>query len=366
LTGVGRIGKKGALVARAIWTGSLSFGLVNVPVGLFAATQDKTIRFNQFQADTSDRVRQKRVNERTGDEIPFADIVKGYDLGGGEYVIVTPEELEAVEPGSSRTIEISDFVDLDDIDPVYYKAAYYLGPTGEAAQRPYALLRQAMETSNKVGIATMVLRTKQHLVAVRPTQSVLALETMYFADEVRDPAEEIGGLPEAETFKPRELETAGLLIDSMAVDWDPERYHDTYREEVEELIDRKRQGEVIATGERAAEPAPVVDLMAALQASVDEVRRRRGASSDGSTPRPRAPRETAKTGRRSAVASSGGDGADDAGPVADVASLTKAELLEQATALGIEGRSRMKRDELAAAVAAASGAARPAGRRKAS
>ncbi len=270
-------------MARAIWTGSLSFGLVNVPVGLFPATQDKTIRFNQFQAGTSDRVRQKRVNERTGDEVEFADVVKGYDLGGGEYVVVTPEELEVVEPGTTRTIEISDFVDLDDIDPVYYKAAYYLAPTGEAAQRPYALLRQAMESSNKVGVATMVMRTKQHLVAVRPTESVLALETMYFADEVRDPAEEIDGLPQDAEFKPRELETAGLLIESMAVDWDPERYRDTYREQVEELIDRKRQGEVIATGAREEAPAPVVDLMAALHARVVEVLRRRSARAEPAT-----------------------------------------------------------------------------------
>jgi DNA end-binding protein Ku len=347
-------------VARAIWTGSLGFGLVNVPVGLFPATQDKTIRFNQFQAGTSDRVRQKRVNERTGDEVEFGEVVKGYDLGGGEYVIVTPEELEVVEPGPSRTIEISDFVDLDDIDPIYYKAAYFLAPTGEAAQRPYALLRQAMEASNKIGVATMVLRTKQHLVAVRPTGSVLALETMYFADEVRDPAEELDGLPEDDSFTPRELETAGLLIESMAVDWDPERYHDTYREQVEELIERKRQGEVIATGERREAPAPVVDLMQALQASVDEVRRRRTGDAADTPARGRSGRAQAASGSRRGRAGAGG------GASSDVAALSKAELLERAAELGIAGRSKMKREELAAAVAAASGAERPARRRKAS
>lgn len=348
-------------MARAIWTGSLGFGLVNVPVGLFPATHDKSIRFNQFQAGTSDRVRQKRVNERTGDEVEFGEVVKGYDLGGGEYVIVSPEELEVVEPGPSRSIEISDFVDLDDIDPIYYKAAYFLAPTGEAAQRPYALLRQAMEASNKIGVATMVLRTKQHLVAVRPTGSVLALETMYFADEVRDPAEELDGLPEDDSFTPRELETAGLLIESMAVDWDPERYHDTYREQVEELIERKRQGEVIATGERREAPAPVVDLMQALQASVDEVRRRRTGGEADDTP------ARGRTGRGRTAAGSGRGRADAGGDAAgDVAALSKAELLERASELGIAGRSKMKRDELAAAVAAASGADRPARRRKAS
>ena len=125
---------------RAIWTGSLSFGLVNVPVGLFTATEDRTIHFNQFQAGTADRIRQKRVNERTGEDVEYADVVKGYDLGGGEYVIVTPEELESVEPGRSRTIEITDFVDLGEIDPIYFKSTYYVGPQGDQAVRPYVLI----------------------------------------------------------------------------------------------------------------------------------------------------------------------------------------------------------------------------------
>ena len=195
---------------RAIWTGSLSFGLVNVPVGLFSATDDKAIHFNQFQAGTPDRIRQKRVNERTGDEVEYADVVKGYDLGGGEYVIVTPEELESVEPGRSRTIEITDFVDLDAIDPIYYKSTYYLGPQGDQAVRPYALLREAMAQSNKVAVASLVLRTKEHLVTIRPTQSVLALETMYFADEIRDPMTEIPAFPSEVDFSGRELSTAKL------------------------------------------------------------------------------------------------------------------------------------------------------------
>src|SRR5580658_7680878 len=216
---------------RAIWTGSLSFGLVNVPVGLFSATDDKAIHFNQFQAGTPDRIRQKRVNERTGEEVEYADVVKGYDLGGGEYVIVTPEELESVEPGRSRTIEITDVV-----DPIYYKSTYYLGPQGDQAVRPYALLREAMAESNKVAVASLVLRTKEHLVTIRPTESVLALETMYFADEIRDPVKEIPGVAEVE-FSNRELSTAKLLIESMVTDWDPEIYEDEYRKRVEALID---------------------------------------------------------------------------------------------------------------------------------
>ena len=214
---------------RAIWTGSLSFGLVNVPVGLFSATDDKAIHFNQFQAGTADRIRQKRVNERTGEEVEYAEVVKGYDLGGGEYVIVTPEELESVEPGRSRTIEITDFVDLEAIDPIYYKSTYYLGPQGEQAARPYALLREAMAQSNKVAVASLVFRTKEHLVTIRPTQTVLALETMYFADEIRDPLTELPGVTDDVDFSDRELTTAKLLIDSMVSAWDPELYEDEYR-----------------------------------------------------------------------------------------------------------------------------------------
>ncbi len=260
---------------RAIWTGSLSFGLVNVPVGLFSATDDKAIHFNQFQAGTPDRIRQKRVNERTGEEVEYADVVKGYDLGGGEYVIVTPEELESVEPGRSRTIEITDFVELGSIDPIYYKSTYYLGPVGDQAARPYALLREAMAQSNKVAVASLVLRTKEHLVTIRPTQSVLALETMYFADEIRDPKTEIPGVSSDVDFSDRELSTAQLLIESMASEWDPAIYEDEYRKRVEALIEEKRQGKVIVTERPETQPTKVVDLMDALQASVEAARSHR-------------------------------------------------------------------------------------------
>ena len=281
-------------MARAIWTGSLSFGLVTIPVGLYSATEDKAIRFHQFQEGTTDRIRNKRVNERTGEEVDYADIVKGYDIGGGEYVIVKPEELEAVEPGPTRTIEIVDFVDLESIDPIYYKTTYYLAPQGNDAQRAYELLRQAMGSSKKIGIATFVMRSKQHLVAVRPESKVLALETMFFSDEVRDPTTEIGSLPGDLSFKPREIDTAKLLIDSMSSEWNPENYADTYRERVEELIDRKRQGETIVTDGEARTPAPVVDLMDALQASVEAARNHRPGNAKVSPssppPRPRPPR----------------------------------------------------------------------------
>jgi len=341
---------------RAIWTGSLSFGLVNVPVGLYTATEDKSIRFNQFQSGTPDRVRQKRVNERTGDEVEFAEVVKGYDLGGGEYVMVSPEELESVEPGRSRTIEITDFVDLNEIDPIYYKSTYFVGPQGEQAVRAYALLRKAMEDTHKVGIASLVLRTKEHLVAIRPTESVLALETMYYADEIRDPTKEIGDLPGDVDFTERETKTAQLLIESMASKWDPANYQDEYRRRVEELIEEKRQGKVVVTERPATQPTPVVDLMAALQASVEAARQHRpgarlvGASGGGDA-------RGAAGGRSSKRRSSGESRGE------DLSALSKAELVARASDLGIAGRSKMNRDELEAAVASATKSPR---RRKAS
>lgn len=324
-------GEGGEHMARAIWTGSLSFGLVNVPVGLFSATEDRTIHFNQFEEGTADRIRYKRVNERTGEEVDFARIVKGYDLGGGEYVLVTNDELEAVEPGRSRTIEIEDFVELADIDPIFYNKTYYLAPQGEGAERAYALLRQAMLEEGKVGVATLVMRGKQYLVAIRPEQDVLALETMYFADEVRNPVEEIDTLPVEGEFKPRELEAAKLLISSMTSAWEPERYHDTYRQQVEELIERKRRGETVVTEAARAEPAPVADLMAALQASVEAARQRR--VGDGAAP---ATKPAARRRRPAAVD--------------DLAGATKADLAGRAARLEIAGRSKMSRDELEAAV----------------
>ncbi len=253
---------------RTIWTGSLSFGLVNVPVGVYPATKDKSIHFNQFESGTSDRIRYRKVNERTGEEVEAASIVKGFDLGGGEYVVLTDEELESAAPEKSRNIEITDFVDLDQIDPVFYRTTYYLAPQGEGAAKAYALLRKAMRESNKVGIATWVHRNKEYLVAIRPDDEVVALETMFFADEVRSAAEEMPALPSGTPLTAREMDTAKLLIDAMTTVWDPEQYHDTHRQQVEAVIDQKRQGKEIVTETPTPRSAKVVDLMEALQASV--------------------------------------------------------------------------------------------------
>jgi DNA end-binding protein Ku len=253
---------------RAIWKGSLSFGLVNVPVGVYPATQDKSIHFNQFERGTSDRIRYKKVNERTGKEVQQSDIVKGYDLGGGEYVLITEEELASVEAEKSRSIEITDFVDLDAIDPIYYRATYFLAPEGKGSDKPYALLRRAMRESNKVGVATLVMRNKEYLVAVRPENDVLALETMFFSDEVRSTTRDLPPVPDDAELTERELSMANLLIDSMETEWDPERFHDTHREKVEALIEEKRQGKTVVNESDEAPQGKVVDLMEALNASV--------------------------------------------------------------------------------------------------
>ncbi len=271
-------------MARPIWTGSVAFGLVNVPVALYSATEDKTIHFNQFEAGTSDRIRYKRVNERTGDEVKLPDIVRGHKVANGDYVLITDEELEAVEPGRSRTIDITDFIEITEIDPIYYQRAYYLGPQGEGATRPYALLHRAMADSGRAGIATFVMHGKQYLVAIRARADVLALQTMYFPDEVRDPRAEIDNLPTGGEFSDRELAMAKQLIRSMTAKWDPGNYRDTYRERVDDLIARKRRGEeIVREGEPAGE-ANVTDLAESLRRSAEEMRGRRQGKSARKSP----------------------------------------------------------------------------------
>ena len=270
-------------MARAIWTGSVSFGLVNVPVALYSATEDKTIHFNQFEAGTSDRIRYKRVNERTGREVRLPDIVRGREVAKGDYVLITDEELEAVEPGRSRTIDITDFVDIAEIDPICYQRAYYLGPQGDGLTKAYALLHRAMADSDRAGIATFVMHGKQFLAAIRAREEVLVLHTMYFPDEVRDPGEEIGNLPTGEQFSPRELEMAKQLIESVTTNWEPGSYRDTYRERVDDLIARKRRGEEIVREGEPAGAEKVTDLMEALRLSAEEMGARRQGKHAGTT-----------------------------------------------------------------------------------
>ncbi|MBA3744919.1 Ku protein [Sporichthya sp.] len=262
-------------MARAIWSGSIGFGLVNVPVGLYSATEDKTVHFNQFQEGTDARVRNQRVNEKTGKEVEYSEIVKGYDLGDGRHVIVTPEELEEVEPGRNSTIEITDFVEAADIDPVFYRKSYYLAPTSDDAARPYGLLLQAMDKAGRIGIATLVMRGKQYLAAIRPHDKVLVLETMYFGDEVRDPADELPSIPRKASFSDKDLKTAISLIDSLTTDWKPANYTDTYRDRVLQLVAAKGKGREVVVDEDAEPEAAVLDLMEALRKSVEAAKSRR-------------------------------------------------------------------------------------------
>ena len=259
-------------MARSIWSGAISFGLVNVPVKLYSAVSKKTVRFNQLNAETGNRIQQKRVDPETGEEVGYDQIVKGYELTKDRYVVITPDELDALDPEKTRTVDIEDFVDLDEIDPVYYDHPYYLVPD-KGATKAYGLLLGAMKQANKVAIARVVLRSKEQLVAIRPSGDVLMMETMLFHDEVV-PSHDIEDLPDGKELKAtdRELKMAQQLIDSLSSEFDPTSYHDEYREKVLELIEKKASGEEIAVQPEAAEPAKVPDLMAALEASLAAVK----------------------------------------------------------------------------------------------
>jgi DNA end-binding protein Ku len=272
-------------MARSIWTGAISFGLVTVPVKLYSAVNRKTVRFHQLNATTGVRIQQKRVDPTTGDEVAYDDIVKGFEIGPDRYVIIEPGELETLDPKKTKTIEIEDFVDLADIDPILYDHPYYLAP-GAGGAKPYRLLLEAMRESGKVAIAKVVIRQKENLVAIRPMEGdVLGMATMIFADEIVDPEriDELDTAREVE-INDRELSIAKQLVESLSGEFEPDKYHDTYREDVLALIERKAAGEEIAiqpAREEAEEPVP--DLMAALKASLDAVRERDGGGSGGAS-----------------------------------------------------------------------------------
>ncbi|HKP89976.1 MAG TPA: Ku protein [Thermoleophilaceae bacterium] len=274
---------------RSIWTGAISFGLVNVPVKLYSAVSKKTVRFHQLHESDGVRIQQKRVCPADGEEVAWDDIVKGYEISPDRYVIVTPEELEALDPKKTRTIDIEEFVDLEEIDPLYYDHPYYLLP-GQGAAKPYKLLAEAMREANKVAVARVVIRTKEQLVAIRPVGDVLAMATMNFADEVVDPDsfDEAPG-EDVDTTK-RELEMARQLIDSLTSEFEPTKYHDEYREAVLDLIERKSEGEEIVLQPAAEEPEKVPDLMAALEASLASAKKDGGANGSSSKKKPPAKR----------------------------------------------------------------------------
>ncbi|MGI9623114.1 MAG: Ku protein [Acidimicrobiales bacterium] len=261
---------------RAIWSGSISFGLVNIPVKLYSAVSRKNVRFNMLDGETGTRIKQRRVNPDTGEEVPNDKIIKGYELGEGRYVTVTDEELASLDPVASRTIDLQEFVLQSEIDPVFYDNAYYLAPD-PVAKKAYALLVHAMEEADRVGVARFVMRTKQYLAAIRVRHGKLMMSTMVYDDEVNS-AEDIDGLHDLDEVEltEAELEMAEQLIESLAAPFEPEKFEDTYRNQVLDLIDRKAAGEEIVISAEGPSPEKVVDLMAALEASVAAAKEARG------------------------------------------------------------------------------------------
>jgi DNA end-binding protein Ku len=245
----------------------VSFGLVNVPVKLFTAVRHKDVRFHQLHVTDGARVQQRRVCSLDGEELAFEDIARGYEISPGRYVVVEQEDLDTLDPESTRRIDVEAFVPLGEIDPLFYDGSYYVAPDASGS-RAYKLLVDAMVESGQVGIGRFVLRTKEYLCAVRPVDGMLVLSTMNYADEIADPGE-LDGFPTAEApGDERELEMARRLIELLSKDFDPTAYHDTYRERLLGLIERKAEGQEITVPQPAEVSATVVDLMAALEASV--------------------------------------------------------------------------------------------------
>jgi DNA end-binding protein Ku len=263
-------------MARAIWSGVLSFGLVSVPIEVYSATAAHEPTFHQFQKGTKDRIRYQRVNERTGKEVDYSDIVKGAEVGRRDYVMLDQDELDSVAPGRSRAMEVETFVDLDEIDPIYFDKTYYLGPKGEENKKTYALLRDALAQTNRAAVARFVMRGKEYLGAIRADGDLLVLETLFFADEIRDPRDQIDDLPGRVQLRPQELKMAKQLIDSMSGDWRPKDYRDTFTDRVNELIDAKKNDKEFSPADEAPSATGAVDLMEALRRSVEAARRGSG------------------------------------------------------------------------------------------
>jgi len=328
-------------VARPIWTGAITFGLVSVPVAMYSATHEHEVDFHQFEKGTTDRIRYRRVNERTGKGVDFDDIVKGADVGGGDYVMLEQDELDSVAPGRSRSLEIDRFVELDTIDPLYYQKTYWLGPGSSDTAKVYGLLRDAMADSGRAAVGTLVMRGKEYLTAIRADGDLLVMQTMFFADEVRDPKDQIDDLPRRNAAKPAERHMAKQLIDSMSGRWRPADFRDTYTDRVKDLIKAKKAGKEVTPAAAAPEPTAASDLFEILRRSVEAASSRRKSSTA-----PKSSGRAKKTPAKNAKASEKSN-------QEDIAEMTKGDLLKLARDLDIAGRSTMSRPELTKAVRAA-------------
>ncbi|MBW8806707.1 MAG: Ku protein, partial [Catenulisporales bacterium] len=271
---------------RAIWSGVISFGMVTVPVKMYGATEEKRVAFHQVHAADGGRVRQKRVCELDGEEVPLSDVAKGYQLPDGDVVVLGDKDFEGLPEALAKTISVEAFVPEEQIDPIMYSRSYYLAPD-KLGVRPYALLRDAMESSGRVAVVRFALRERESLAALRIREGVLVLETMLWSDEIRKP--DFDFLDSKVEPKAAELKMAELLIDSLSADFHPEEYHDTYREALEEIIEAKIAGREVVTPPAPVETGgQVIDLMAALKASVEAAKRTRGAGEEAASSKPAA------------------------------------------------------------------------------
>jgi DNA end-binding protein Ku len=265
-------------MARAIWSGTISFGLLNVPVKLYSAVARRDVALRQIRASDGARIRNRRVAEGTDEEVPYGEIVKAFEITADRYVPLSKDELEALAPEKTRAIEVQDFVDLDQIDPIYFDSPYYLGPA-EGAEKAYSLLVRALRESGRVAIARFVFRNKEHLAALRPSDGALTLTTMRFADEVVSPSELEDVLPQGKPkLAKKEIEMAERLIESLTTEFDPAAYRDEYREQLLALIERKAEGKEVVTVPEVEQPRPTAapDLMSALEESIAAVKERTG------------------------------------------------------------------------------------------
>jgi DNA end-binding protein Ku len=282
-------------MARAIWSGSISFGLLNVPVKLYSAVARRNIALREIRESDSARIKHRRVAEGTDEEVPYEEIIKAYEITPGQYVPISKDEMSSMAPEKTRAIDVQDFVDLDEIDPIYFDSPYYLGPA-DGAEKAYSLLAKAMEASGKVAIARFVFRNKEHLAAIRTSGGVLTLTTMRFADEVVPASELEEVLPDkVPTVAKKEQEMAEQLIESLSTDFEPDAYRDEYREQLLGLIERKAEGKEIVASEEEAPPATKApDLMAALEQSIAAVKEKGAEPSKAAAKKPRKSKAPAK------------------------------------------------------------------------